>query len=114
MNLEEYLQLHRKKFLIFDLDKTIVRLKLPWGEYLAPIEDTLNKIDPHILAARKQHFISLSEMQNKYCEKDATLVDFFKSYNNTFESQLQHYDVNTTILDFIKKRRNSYYFAVDI
>ena len=52
MNLEEYLKKNPKKFLIFDLDETILKLRLPWSEYLEPIKEKLASIDAVILDKR--------------------------------------------------------------
>jgi len=102
MNLEEYLKKNPKKFLIFDLDETILKLRLPWSEYLEPIKEKLASIDADILDRRYKKEISLSELQNEYAKKDNEMVSFLKSYNQSFESQLPGYDANPAIIDFIK------------
>ncbi|MBP9816393.1 HAD-IA family hydrolase [Candidatus Woesebacteria bacterium] len=102
MNLEEYLKKNPKKFLIFDLDETILKLRLPWSVYTEPIKEKLLSIDLNILDKLYKKQISLSELQNEYVKKDRGMIDFFKTYNQSFESQLPGYDANPAVINFIK------------
>ncbi len=102
MNLEEYLKMNPKKFLIFDLDETILKLRLPWQEYLDPIKEKLTSVDADILERRNRKQISLSELQNEYARKGKDMIGFIKEYNENFESQLKNYDTNPTMINFVK------------
>jgi len=101
MNLEEYLEKNPKKFLIFDLDATILKLRLPWPEYIESIKNKLRTVDGSILERFYQKQISQSELQNEYSKKSGAMMSFIKTYTETFETQLSGYDVNRAIIDFI-------------
>ena len=107
MNLSEYLSQHKKKVLIFDLDATILLLHLPWHQFVDPIEDKLRNIDPVLIEEYRKKKFSLSVLQNKYVEKDPSLANFFRNYNQSFECQLTRYDTNAELVSFI--RNNSEY-----
>jgi HAD superfamily hydrolase (TIGR01549 family) len=41
-------------------------------------------------------------MQNAYAHKGPEMLSYIKKYNEIFESQLEHYDPNPNIVNFIK------------
>lgn len=102
MNLSAYLEHNPKKFLIFDLDETILWLRLPWQSYVRNIEEKLTSVNAEILKKYRDGGMSLSELQNAYVKTDDSMLTFLKKYNEEFESQLERYDPNTQLIEFIK------------
>lgn len=102
MSLATYLKDNPKKFLIFDLDETILWLRLPWQTYVRNIDEKLTTVNPEILKKYRDGGMSLSELQNAYVDTDNSMLTFIKDYNDQFESQLERYDPNAEIVEFIK------------
>ena len=112
MSLDQYLKTHKKTHLIFDLDKTLARLILPWNLVLDGIKDQLAKIDKSILKKYENGKFNLAQLENSYVKKDRKTKDLFIKNRTKFETKyLKEIVPNQKLTDFIKKN-NQYKFYV--
>jgi len=112
MSLGEYLEHHPKKYLIFDLDRTLARLEIDWSTYRREIFDIVATFDSHLSASTpfEAHMgIRLAnEAVQKHGKKAKTVLDAF---NETYELTHYHgYTPNPALLSFIRAHKNHYSF----
>jgi len=112
--LEEYLDKNPKKYLIFDLDLTLVELVLPWGEIVSTIDKEFQKLDKEI-AKRcldwSWTWQGYNEMVKKYGGKK--IKDMIDSRYKKFETErLIEMKPNQPLIDFIKNNKNKYFFYI--
>lgn len=110
MKLEEYLALHPKKYLIFDLDETLARLNIDWStvrrdifDFIAAFDEPLTKTVPFISNAG----ITLSNLAAKKHGKD--MAKKIRTFIEEYElSHYKDYTVNLPLLEFIRSNRQMY------
>jgi HAD superfamily hydrolase (TIGR01549 family) len=108
ISLEQYLKQHPKTHLIFDLDKTICWLILPWQHWQDKIKEKLIAVDKPLYQKYIIGKISLSELQNQYISKFPSTKQLFIKNNTWFETTLlQNTIPNPQIMKFIKNSQNS-------
>lgn len=111
MDLRDYLKTHPKTHLIFDLDKTIVDLRLSWNLLDHYIKDYLVKLDPKIYQQYQNSRITVSQMENayitKYPQSRATII----KNRAKFETEnISDVTVNQSLVDFIKSAKGYQFF----
>lgn len=105
MSLEKYLELHKKSYLVFDLDETIMHLILPWDIYFNPIKNQLIKFNQSFFEEYEKGEIYINDLENRYVSRYGEKVKkILKKNRITFESEkLQNVLVNNSLIEFIKK-----------
>lgn len=112
MKLEEYLQLHPKKYLIFDLDCTLARLEINWDTYWTELFTCVKKLDPLFMGAAptsvKESVTLVNNMIKRYGNKGKEIIDTF---NVRFEHDYYSgYTPNPALLGFIRNNRMHFMF----
>ena len=107
MTLNTYLQKVNKTHLIFDFDRTLVRLLLPWDSLICeePIKDALIKLDKSIYDEFAKGLFSRPDMENKYVIKFGYKAKQLLIKNrHIFEQKyLKGLVPNKELIEFIKK-----------
>ncbi|MFH0773022.1 MAG: HAD hydrolase-like protein [bacterium] len=111
MTLEEYLTEHPKKYLIFDLDRTLARLEIDWSTYGRDIFDLVATFDKPL--AEQVPFVPFSglTLTNKAIQKHGVrakeIIDaFVQRYESTHYSG---YTPNIKLLSFIRTHNSGDY-----
>lgn len=110
LSLEEYLEKNPKKYLIFDFDKTLYTLHLPWGEYLEHTYDLLKEYNPVFFAKAAVNNESNFQLINKFTrEFGPGPRDIALEYACTFEvEELTGVSPCQDQLDFLAKYKDKY------
>lgn len=114
MHLEDYLIQHPKKYLIFDLDSTIVLLNIDWSSYRRDLFDLVSTFDKPL--TQQVPFVPFAglELTNRAIKKHG---DFAKKKIDTFVEQYEtsHYSgytPNTKLLTFIRTHKKEYVYFI--
>lgn len=108
MTLDSYLRKVDKTHLVFDFDKTLVKLTLPWDNWGDPIKSKLVKLDKSIYENYKKEKISLSDLMNQYILKFGKQArDIVKRNAINFEvNYLMSVIPNNELIDFVRHSKN--------
>lgn len=103
MYLQTYVKKYNKTQLIFDFDRTLFQLLIPWEKWLDDIKNKLLYFDAGIIEDYKKKKISLSELENRYVEKypqtKELMINNALSFEKTF---LKGEKPNNELLSFIR------------
>ena len=105
MNLKEYLQQHPKKYLIFDLDETLVHLILPWPAYAASLKHDLVKLDGSLYSQWEQKKGKAVELENIYVRAfGETAKKLFIEKRQQFEEgSLERIEHNVPLIPMVRE-----------
>ncbi len=110
MSLEEYLAEHPKKHLIFDLDRTILRLDINWNNVHHLLFEQISKIDSSIILKpslnAREFFTAINQAVEKHGNAaKQTLISFMRKFEKINYSG---YTPNPEIIQFIRSHHNNY------
>ena len=110
MSLEEYLAIHPKKYLIFDLDETLAWLQIDWKEIHQALFDVAKSIDPSLTTSPTKNGIEYFSLINLITNKQGDLA---KKRLNTFIQEYEQrnyrgYTPNPALIAFIKAQKQNY------
>lgn len=112
MTLTEYLAIHPKKYLIFDLDHTLAKLNIDWSTVRREIFDLVATFDEPL--SKSVPFVSNAgiELSNRAVKKHGKEVakkirTFVEEYEVT---HYYDYEPNHELLDFIRNNRQTYVY----
>lgn len=108
MTLEQYLEKHRKKHLIFDFDETLFTLLLPWEIYLEELHNKIMDFDPNLRGF--SHGKVLNAVENEAVRRwGEPMVKLRREYSEYFEKKFYKGVVeHKNITDFLKKKWKKY------
>jgi len=108
--LENYLQTHPKKYLIFDLDSTLARLKIDWATFRRDIFNLVATFDKQL--TEEVSFVPFAglELANKAIKLHGDQA------KNTINSFVERYEIahysgytpNPELLSFIRSQKETY------
>lgn len=110
MTLTEYLAIHQKKYLIFDLDETLAKLNIDWSTIRREIFDLVATFDEPL--SKSVPFVSNAgiELSNKAAQKHGK--DTAKKIRTFIENyEIAHYfdyTPNTELIDFVRRNKQTY------
>ncbi len=112
--LSTYLFHHPKKTIIFDLDKTLIKLDIDWSGVFAMLVDTIQNLYPnnHVQPPRNSHeFYTLYSdyVMHGGAPVKETLDRAIETYETT---HYYGYTPNNALLDFISSHTSSFTFAL--
>lgn len=112
MNIEFYLVKNKKKYLIFDLDSTLVKLNIDWSNYRKGVWETVAVFDEpltHEVSFEQWKYIELVHKAiTKHGDPAKKALDLFnEKYEETHYSG---YAPNSALLDFIRRNKEYTYF----
>ncbi len=101
--LQEFLQIHPKKHLIFDFDETLFTLFLPWEVYFKEIAHKLFELDPSLKTFL--HGKSLNDVENEAVRRHGEVaVKLRREYAAFFEKEyLRGVEEHHALTDFIRQ-----------
>lgn len=103
MSLGEYLKNHKKTYLIFDFDDTLVHLNLPWDLWEKDIKNEFVKTDKSIYVRYQDNQINLSQLMNAYITQHPKLKDLIITNCLKFEKEnLKDFQVNHQLLNLVE------------
>lgn len=110
MKLEEYLLLHPKKYLIFDLDQTLVKLNIDWSTFRSNIFAYIATFDEPLTKTVSFDPFAGIELSNKAAKKHGPAIAkkirmFVEEYELT---HYVDYTPNPEIMNFIHKNSQTY------
>lgn len=107
MNLPTSLSLHPKKYLIFDLDETLVMLITDWGSMLENIYKDLLDIDKKTISAYSPSTMSYQLFNDLIRKHGPTVKKILESHNKKAEGKdLKEVKPNPELINFIKNDNN--------
>ncbi len=111
MKLEEFLNQNKKTYLIFDFDRTLFKLLIPWEKWIDSIKNQLQQIDTSIMDDYTKGKITLSELENRYIETYPQTKDLIINHALSFEKNNLH-DVkpNKNLVSFIRTHTQYAYY----
>lgn len=114
MKLEEYLSLHPKKYLIFDLDETLARLEIDWSTVHQMLFREIKKIDQSLVSEATTNAREFYNLINTTASKHGTIAK--QAINKAIEIYEQKnyssYTPNSDLLLFIHSHVNTYTFSL--
>ncbi len=110
MKLESFLLKYHKKYLIFDFDRTLITLHLPWEILRSQLRQAVNELDNKIVP-RYQHSIPLRNAAIKQYGQRAKKIIFplWESFETNY---LQGATPNSDLINFIKDNAKKYTFYI--
>lgn len=110
--LEQFLANNPKKYLIFDFDKTLFELHLPWGEYLDATYDILRAYDADFFDAKATKDETNYQLINKYTKEFGPEPrDLALAYAKKFEvEQLEGVSECSEQLAFLQAHKKDYLY----
>lgn len=101
--LQNYLEDHPKKHLIFDFDETLFTLLLPWEKYIAGLTEKLLQLDPSL--KEFTHHKTLNDLENEAVRRhDEAAITLRREYSTEFEdSYLQGVEEHKALTNFIRE-----------
>lgn len=111
MDLRDYLKTHPKTHIIFDLDETLVDLKLPQNLLDPYIKDYLVKLDSKIYQKYQNGQITVSQMENDYLAKyPHSRTPIIKNRAKFEAENITDVTVHQALIDFIKRAQDYQFF----
>ena len=136
MSLAEYLATNPKKYLIFDLDETLIRLEVRWNGVYEMLFDEVKKIDSSLVShvpvtslefyklvnkTTVKHGIKAKQMLDQAISQfeisnyigytlNPSLMSFIHTHKNTYSFSLWTSNSRGTINDFLQKEQFNHYF----
>ncbi|MFA5136420.1 MAG: HAD-IA family hydrolase [Patescibacteria group bacterium] len=114
INLIDYLKTHPKKYIIFDLDETLAKLKIDWSTYQKELWELVKTFDNeiiHQIPCQSGMGIKLSNLAiKKHGNKAKSMLDGF-----TERYEVQHYSgyiAHKELLAFIRLYQNKYIYFI--
>ncbi len=111
MNLKNYLNIHSKKYLIFDFDLTLVELLIPWNIVIEKTRKYFESLDP-VLAKECRDFgyVGYNKMIKKFGPEVKKTVDRF--YLEVETDKSREIILNKSALEFISSNQKNYKFYI--
>lgn len=112
MDLTTYLSQHPKKYLIFDLDSTLIKLHIDWTMFRREIWDTVAVFDEPLTKEIPFERWKGIELANKAIARHGERAKkIINAFNESYESRhISGYTVNPSLIDFIKTNTQYVYF----
>ncbi len=110
MTLEQFLILHPKKYLIFDLDETLAKLKIDWSTITRGLFELVATFDEPLTKQLYPKRFSAIHLCNTVVKKHGQIA---QNILNAFveEYEREHYSgyiPNTLLIEFIKSTKEQY------
>lgn len=111
MKLEEYLKLHPKKYLIFDLDETLALLHMNWSTITQDIFDLVEAFDVSLVKESLRERFAAIYLTNRAIQKHGKIaLDKIHAFVDEYERvNYSGYTPNKELIEFIKSDRNKFY-----
>jgi len=114
MDLEEYLIKNPKKYLIFDLDETLIRLEVDWNGVYEMLFTAVKDIDPSLVSKAPESALEFYNLVNKTTLKHGKKAK--KKLDETIaEYEISHYvsySPNPSLMSFIRTHKDRYSFSL--
>lgn len=102
--LHQYLKIKKKKYLIFDFDKTLITLKMNWENWYKEILSIFLEYDPFFTGKTKKDLeLAVNDFVRRFGENARRrLLEFNKKYE---QNHLRGYTKNELLLKFIRENK---------
>lgn len=111
MTLQEYLSLHPKKRLIFDLDETLAMLITDWETMLKNIHTDLLKVDKEIMSTYIPSTMSYQLFNDLIRKYGPTVKKILESHYQKAEGEdMKEIMPNPELINFVKNNSNYNYY----
>lgn len=112
MELQRFLHLYPKRHIIFDFDRTLFTLYLPWKVFASGLRDILSRLDQTLVLSLSQEGkrALINCAIEKYGDRAKELISI---YRENFETQfLEGVISNERLLSFIRENHGKYQFSI--
>ena len=114
MYLDEYLKIHSKKYLVFDLDETLAWLKIDWSGFRDGFFEVVKRFDPSMVELVDRYQDSSRGLYNELVyQQGFGIKQVMDTFYEHFELSNYHgIVVNDELVDFIHRNHDQYTMVV--
>jgi HAD superfamily hydrolase (TIGR01549 family) len=106
MNLESFLLKYHKKYLIFDFDRTLITLDLPWEILRSQLRQTISQLDNKIVPQYQRSIPLRNAAIKKYGQQAKKII--YPLWESFETSYLKGTTPNSGLINFIKNNSQQY------